>query len=155
MAESIPLLSLNELSDEPHNAFFKFFASRRKVKQSAFETVKQQGVSSFSRQFWWVVEALLHFWFGSKGDDMDIELTPEKLVELGKMLEGTLIPRLPLEEILAGFKPEEILAEFKPKEILAVIKPEEILAELKPEERLAGLSAKEIEAYLNKIKKNI
>ncbi|MCP4346341.1 MAG: hypothetical protein GY795_12545 [Desulfobacterales bacterium] len=89
-------------------------------------------------------------------DIMDIEITPEHLAILEKMLEGTLIPRLPLEEILAGFKPEEILAGFKPEEILAVIKPEEILAELKPEERLAGLSAKEIEeieAYLNKLKK--
>ncbi|MCP4109525.1 MAG: hypothetical protein GY749_29060 [Desulfobacteraceae bacterium] len=119
MAESIPLLSLNELSDEPHNAFFKFFAGRRKVKQSAFESVKQQGFSSFSRQFRWIVEALLHFWFGLKGDDMDIELTPEKLVELGKMLEGALIPSLSVEERLAGLETEEILSALSVKEIEA------------------------------------
>jgi hypothetical protein len=45
LTEAIPLLSLNELSDKPHNAFFKFFASRRKVKKSAFDTVKKQGLS--------------------------------------------------------------------------------------------------------------
>ncbi len=89
-------------------------------------------------------------------DIMDIEITPEHLAILGKMMEGALIPCLSLEEILAGFKPEEILAGFKPEEILAGFKPEERMAGLKPEERLDGLSAKEIEeieAYLNKLKK--
>jgi UPF0288 family protein (methanogenesis marker protein 3) len=115
------------------------------VKKSAFDTVKKQGLSSCSRQLRWIVEGLVHFWFALKGDDMNTELTPEKLAELGKMLEGALVPCLSVEERLAGLKPEEILS---------VLEPEKILSVLKPEDRLAGLSAEEIEAYLNKLKNN-
>jgi UPF0288 family protein (methanogenesis marker protein 3) len=92
-----------------------------------------------------IAEGLVHFRFALKGDDMNTELTPEKLAELGKMLEGALVPCLSVEERLAGLKPEEILS---------VLEPEKILSVLKPEDRLAGLSAEEIEAYLNKLKNN-
>ncbi len=58
---------------------------------------------------------------------MEQELTPEKLIEMGKKWGDLYLRSLPPEERLKG---------------------------LGPEERLKGLSAEEIEAYLRKLKKN-
>jgi len=65
---------------------------------------------------------------------MQNELTPEQVMEIGKMWRDIYLSAIPPEKRLAGLKPEERLAG------------------LKPEERLTGLSAKEIEDYLRKLK---
>ncbi|MCP4109367.1 MAG: hypothetical protein GY749_28230 [Desulfobacteraceae bacterium] len=171
MLEAIPILVLNELSDEMHNAFIKCFASRKKAKKSAFETLTRHGLFSFGRQFKLVMDALMHFWFSMKGDDMKEELTFEKATEIGKLLEksvlSSLSPKerlkglkpeermkgLKPEERMKGLKPEERLEGLKPKERLKGLKPEERMEGLKPEERIAGLSVKEVEACLKKLKK--
>ncbi len=41
-----------------------------------------------------------------KGDDMKAELTPEWVIEFGKMFEDEIISGLSLEQRLAGLKPE-------------------------------------------------
>ncbi len=176
---SIPLLCLNDLPNHTHNAFIKLFASRRKVKLSAFDTLKQQGLYSFGSQLKWVVEGLMNFWFVIKGDDMKAELTSEKVVEFGKMFEDAVISGMSPKEILSkcdkekfedavisGMSPKEILSkcdkkkllnelatELSAKEILSGYDKKKLLEELTTEERLAGLSEKEVEAYLKKLKK--
>ena len=57
---------------------------------------------------------------------MKPELTPEEVMEMGKMWGDAY---------------------------LSSLSPEELLKDLKPEDRLRGLSVKEIEAYLRKFKK--
>ncbi|QTA90973.1 hypothetical protein [Desulfonema magnum] len=181
LLKEIPILVLNELSDETHNAFVKCFASRKTSKVSAFKTLERHGISLFGSRFMWFVKGLMQFWLGMEGDDMKEELTPEKVMEIGKMfgkiaLSGLsedeilsvcdrekLVRKLTIEERLAGLKPKERLAGLKPKERLAGLKPKERLAGLKPKERLAGLkpkerlaglSVKEIEDYLKALKKS-
>ena len=66
-------------------------------------------------------------------------LTPEQVMEAGKMMAKQLVKTLPLEERLADLTPEERLAALKPKDLLEM---------LTPEDRLAGLSVQEIEQYL-------
>ncbi|MCP4352486.1 MAG: hypothetical protein GY795_44070 [Desulfobacterales bacterium] len=162
LLKEIPILVLNELSDEMHNAFIKCFASRKKAKISAFSTLEQYGISSFGRGFMLLLEGLMLFWSGIKGDYMKEELTPEKVIEIGKMFEDEIISvydkekllkRFTLEERLEGLKPEERLEGLKPEERLEGLKPEERLEGLKLEECLKGFSAKEIEDYLKKLKK--
>jgi len=162
LLKEIPILALNELSDEIHNAFVKCFASRRKVKISAFKMLESYQLSSFNRQLTLLLNGLMHLWFGTKGDDMKQELTPEKVMKIGKMFRKTVLSGLSEDEILSVFNKEKLLKKFtpeerltglKPEERLTGLKPEERLTGLKPEERLTGLSVKEIEDYLKKKKK--
>ncbi len=64
---------------------------------------------------------------------MQQELTPERVMEMGKMWG------------------EKYLSLLSPEERLAGLKPEERLTGLKLEERLDGLPIKEIRAYLHKL----
>ncbi len=138
---NMPVLLLNELSDEPYNAFIKCFASRMKEKNSAFGTLKKTGIGSFHVQIQRILQGLWHFWFGMKGEeDMKTELTPEKVAEVG---------RIWIDAILAGMSAEDIMSKID----ISKIPPGKRLAGLKPEERLAGLKPEEIEAYLRTIRR--
>jgi len=44
LLKHIVLLSLNELSNEPHNAFIKNFATRRQMKQNASDMLENSGL---------------------------------------------------------------------------------------------------------------
>jgi hypothetical protein len=162
LLKEIPMLILNELSDEMHNAFVKCFASRRKAKLSAFGTLERNEMTSFGSQLTLMMNGLMHFWLGMEGDDMKEELTPEKVMEIGRMFKKIVLSDLSEDDILAAygrerllrrFTPEERLTGLKPEERLTGLKPEERLTGLKPEERLTGLSIKEIEDYLKKLKR--
>jgi len=134
MLESLPLISLNELSNRPHNAYIRCFASRMREKQEAFRLLKEKNPASFSEKFLWFMQGLWNHWFYMGGDDMKYELTSDQVMEIGKMWGDIYLSVIPVEKRLAGLKPEDRLAG------------------LKPEDRLAGLSVKEIEEYLRKIK---
>ncbi|MDM8557010.1 hypothetical protein QUF75_19975 [Desulfococcaceae bacterium HSG7] len=130
LLQSIPLLMLNDLSDQPHNAYFKCFASRKSQKRAAFKLLNRQHIDRFSMKLYWLIQGLWNKWFSKGGDSMQQEeLTPERVMEMGKMLGDAY---------------------------LALLSPEERLAGLKLEDRLAGLSIKEIREYLHKLenKKN-
>jgi hypothetical protein len=143
LAESVPIISLNELPNEPHNVYIRCFASRRAEKRKSFELLRKKNLTSFSEKFLWFVQGLWNQWFYMGGEEMDCELTPEQAVEIGKMWGEIYLSTLPPEKRMAGLKPEERLVG---------LKPEERLIGLKPEERLAGLSVREIEDYLSGLK---
>jgi hypothetical protein len=112
--------------------------------------------------------SLWEYWFVLKGEEMNIELTPEQLALMNKTWGEVYLEDVSIEEflsrfdkkeilakkeqILAYFEPKEIVAQFKPKEIVAQFKPEEIMAQFEPAKRLAGLTQAEIENYLAELK---
>jgi hypothetical protein len=117
-------------------------------------------------QVQWLVEGLICHFFSEKGElHMETtELTPEKVMEMGKMWADLILSGMSVEdrlrglgpdEILSRYKPEEVLSRYKPEEVLSRYKPEDVLSRYKAEDRLKGLSAEEIETYLRKIRKNI
>ena len=122
LEKRIQLISLNELADTPYNATFKLFATHQKEKQKAFELFKQsRDVSSIPSGLKSLLSGLLIL--GEQ--DMNLDLTPERVREVGRIWG---------------------------KDYLSTLSPEERLMGLKPEERLAGLSVEEIEAYLKQRK---
>ena len=153
LLQFVPLISLNELSDELHNAYIKCFASRLKEKKWAFETLMHKGFSKFNIRFQWVIEGLIHYWFSTKGEAMEIELTPEKVMKMGKKWQELVLSGLKPEEVLSRFSAEDRLIGLKPEERLKGLGLEDRLMGLGLEDRLMGLSIKEIEAYLKKLKK--
>jgi hypothetical protein len=97
-------------------------------------------------------------------DMMEYELTPEKVMEIGKGFEDAFLACLPIdkrlkglkpEDIFARFTPEDIFARFKPEERMAGLKPEDIFARFKPEDILGSLSDEDIMAYINKKGKGV
>lgn len=131
---------MNELSNEPHNAFFKCFASRKKEREAAFATMERLAIWNWSEELWATVNGLHTVFQQLEGGAMkQTALTPEYLCKLGEGIR---------EQILASLSPEQRLAGLSPKEILGQVPPEQLLAELPPEQRLAGLDRATIEAYL-------
>ena len=66
--------------------------------------------------------------------EMNSELTPEKVMELGEKWIDMILGSLP------------------PEKVLKYVEPEDRLRGLEPEDRLRGLTPEEIEAYLQKLK---
>jgi hypothetical protein len=134
LVQRIMLISLNELANLPHNAFFKCFASRRAEKRKAFATLKQASlVPWITTPLNWFLEGLWKYWFAitERGDEtMQTELTPEQVTKMGKqwgeMWGEIFLSRLTIEERLAGVEPKEVLSHFAPEEL------EEYLRTLKP-----------------------
>jgi hypothetical protein len=151
MLEALPLLVLNELRDEPHNAFVKSFASRYPARKAALETLKGVGLQTFPPTVQTMLNLIWRQWT-MNADEMELEMTPEQIIELSQQWQQMMLASLSPEERLAGLEPEERLAGLEPEERLAGLEPEERLAGLEPEERLAGLAIEEIEAYLRKLK---
>ena len=165
--EEIPLLILNELADEPHNAFIKTFASHRKEKRKAFEQLWQLPYWDFPRKLQRVLGGLLNYWFPKEGGKMEEGLTIEYFIELGKQAEERFLNSIPIEKRLASIPIEVMLSQYNPKEVLTVYAPKDVLtmynpreiienyptqtllAEISAKERLTGISAEELMQHLS------
>ncbi len=163
--EPFPLLCLNEFTPEAHNAFVKCFASRKKEKEAAFSALKKAGLEKLNLQLRDFIEGLLCYWSLDKGEEdmKKIELTPEKVREMGKMWGDLILSGMSVDEVLARYSPEDRLKGLSPEEVLSRYRPEERLKGLRPEERLKGLglrerlrglSEAEIEEYLREVRKS-
>ena len=143
LVRRVGLISLNDLSHEAHNAFAQCFASQKKIKEQAFQTLELSGYGLVGITVMTFLVGLRQYWF--TGDvQMSAELTPEKVMSLGEKW---------IQLILQTLSPEERLAGLQPEERLKGLRPEERLKGLPPKERLKGLSPEEIEAYLQELKK--
>ena len=144
--ERVLLLSLNELSNEPHNAGVKYFSSKKKVKQQALQHLKSLDLISLNDELRFLISGLKEIWaiFVKGGAKMKMKYTPEEVIKIGKHLE---------EAWLATLTPSERLEDLKPKELLAALTPSEVLEKFTPFERMAGLKPYEIEDYLKQLKK--
>ena len=133
----ITIISVSKLSDEPHNAYVKCFAGRKRAQQQALTTLKRMGmVEKFSTHLLHFISGLWTQWFVRGVEKMDYAPTPEQILQFGDMWGDIYLSHLTPEERLMGLKPEERLIG------------------LKPEERLAGLSVLEIRAmraYLERL----
>jgi hypothetical protein len=163
LIRKIVLLSLNELANEPHNAFIKCFASHRQEKEKAFDLLEQRGLlKPLPNPLRWFITGLKGFWFTLKGDDMDIEMTAEQIADLGKRWGNAYLSSLPISELLehydrqtifAQFKPQEILSLFDPQERLVGLKPQEIFSQFAPQEILTGLKPQQLDELQEYFKK--
>ena len=145
----IPLLILNKLRDEPHNAFVKCFASRKSAKGAAFKTLTQGDFVRLPGLLWVFLIGLRRLWAVTEGADlMNETLTPERVLEMGEQWQKRLLAQMSVEERLAGLRPKEVLAQYTPEEVLAQYTPEEVLAQYTPEEVLAQYTPEEVLAEL-------
>ena len=83
---AIRVVLLNEITDEPHNAVLKCFASRTQEKGKAFETMNRHVLPSrASAALAWVTAGLLRVMMGKALDNPEVTgWTPDDIVKLGK-----------------------------------------------------------------------
>jgi len=125
LAKEVVLIVLNELSNEPHNAWLKCFSSRYQEKRKAFALLDK--VESKKLEFF--LSGLRKHWFEEEGEyKMSTELTPEKLVEMGRAWGESYLSRLNVEERLAGLDVKERLVGLKAKEIVSAVDHKKILS---------------------------
>ncbi len=151
--KSLPLISLNKLGNAENNAFIKCFASRKKEKLHAFDTLHDENSTNLSSKLRWYVANLWRHWFNpEEGEsDMNIQVSQKNFEKMIDMWGDQLLATMPPEDILSRYTPEYILSRYTPEDILSRYTPEDRLAGLAPQDRLAGLTSEdlaEIEAYL-------
>jgi hypothetical protein len=144
----VTLLSLNELSDAPHNAWVKCFASKLKEKRKAFRVLRQL-VSTWKLpgQLILFLNTLWKHWFPSlSGGTMKSKLTAEDLSNVGPHWKQLMLSTLTIEDMLAYFPPEDLLAQFKSKGFLAQFQPKDVVAQFQPADLLAQFKPKDVVA---------
>jgi hypothetical protein len=152
--QKIPLISINELSNQPHNAFIKCFATHKNEREKAYQIFEQES-SLLGTEAVELYLIGLWQWF-EEGEKMNIELTPENVMALGQKFGKTYLSTLSPEtrkRFFSSVPIEERLAGVNPTDVMNYFKPEQLVAGLKPKERLAGLSRSEIEELEEQIKK--
>ncbi len=170
LAQRIRLLSLNELDNTQKNALVMFFASQRKNRERALDTLRDMGFKTIPQPILTLLTDLWQRQQNREVDDMQKQLTYEQIRAEGQAFLDLVLAALPPDEFVKRFKPaeiiqmygstamlrqfepEEVLKQFEPEERLAGLEPEEVLQQFEPEERLAGLEPEVIEAYLRKLK---
>jgi hypothetical protein len=157
MLDILHILVLNDLSDAPHNLFIKCFASRKKEKERSFRKLFESSWKQLSGSLPQIFMGMRNIYaIAQEGIDMmEYELTPEKVMEIGKGFEDAFLAHLSIDKRLKGLSPEDIFARFKPEERIAGLKPEDVLARFKPEDILDNLSDEDIMAYVNKRGKGV
>jgi hypothetical protein len=147
----VTLLSLNELSDAPHNAWVKCFASKLKEKRKAFKILRKL-VSTWKLpgQLILFLNTLWKHWFPSlSGGTMKSEITAADFSNLGQHWKQLMLETLTMEDFLTRFQPADLLAQFQPKDVVAQFKPADLLAQFKPADLLAHIKPEDIEIYEN------
>ena len=145
MLENITVILLNELSDQPYNAYFKFFANKKNAKRTAFKVLLQQPLSS---DLFHIIRDLWCQWFKKGGDRMDnYELTPEETAEMDQLW----LAKMPVKMRLAGLNTEEVMASFDPQQRLAGLDPQQRLAGLDPKEVLINMDLKKVKKILHEL----
>ena len=137
--ENIPLILLNQLRREEHNAVFKFFGSIEKEQEWALDILSR--VPWMPKETYW--HLLTIHSIRKSGGDMT-NLTREFLADWTSQLQDRFISALPSEKVMPQYKASERLVGLTPKEVLSHYQASEVLSHYKPQERLAGLKPQEI-----------
>jgi len=138
------LLSLNDLSDEPHNLPLKCFASKMREKRKAYLSIQNDELKGISQELEYTLEGLWALYFREgieKMSNMDA-LTPEYVKQMGKQR---------IEHILSVLTPEERLKGLSAEDRLKGLPAEDRLKGLPAEDRLKGLSKEDLRLLKEKL----
>ena len=151
--DHLTLISLNELSDELHNAWITCLASKQLKRLKAFNLIQSQGFKFIPMPFKLFLAELWQDISIKGDDDMALNLSPQERKNFFQMWGSSLFTPEEFKDLLSAVPVEERLKGLKPEEQLMGLTLEERFIGLKPEEQLAGLSDEEIEACLEQRRK--
>jgi hypothetical protein len=148
--KKIDLLLLNELSNQPHNVFFKCFASQKKQREAAFAVIERLNIWNWSEELWTTLSGLHSVFQQLEGATpmKEIALTPEYLRKLGEGMRQQIIATLSPAQRLEGLAPAQRLEGLAPAQRLEGLDAETVLTYFAPEQLLEKLDPAVIEEYL-------
>ncbi len=139
LGQRINLISLNELTDEPHNLAFKLFASKNKVRIRSLK--KLQNGPILSEETHYFLNTLRLQW--QKGEPLMMTMTEEEILAFGKTIEKDILRRASYQDRLEGIPAMEVLRVYPARELLNGIPLSERLEGIPASERLEGIPASE------------
>ncbi|WP_193771248.1 DUF4351 domain-containing protein [Candidatus Magnetaquicoccus inordinatus] len=100
--DSIRVILLNELSDVPHNAIWKCFASRKQEWKKAFDRIYQRCLPTLSVAHEYIIFGIRKIRMEGTMENMEpIGLTPEYVLDLGRReWLASMMRAMPREELL-------------------------------------------------------
>jgi hypothetical protein len=112
--DHLRVILLNELSNEPHNAPLKCFASRQSERRKAFKTIQQSGIFKISSSFGQIIAGLWRLRMREALDNPEMEgVTPEHVIQLGKEWFEFMVETTPDEELFSLPKLEHYLTKIR------------------------------------------
>ncbi|MBF0231568.1 MAG: hypothetical protein HQK65_00825 [Desulfamplus sp.] len=165
IAETLQLISINDLSDELHNQYIKCFASKNEERRKAFFMLQNSTNIILKPELCQIFFGLNRVFVQKNKGVMIMEsqgYTTADIMEIGKEVYQSIIDNQTIDdffraidkkELIGSLDPEERLKKLTAEEILRRFPAEERLRGLPPEERLRGLPPEEIKNYLDKINK--
>ncbi len=144
----MPIIALNQLSNQMHNALVKCFASQYRQRESAFDIVRQNW-HTIPQRLWYFMSGLYRT-TDMKGDDlMSIPpMTEDDVLRAGEEFRQIMLKVSTIDERLYGLNPEDIITRLKPEDIITRLSPEDIITRLSPEDIITRLKPEDIAARL-------
>ena len=154
--KEIAVVALNDLRDEPHNAYVKLFASRKGVKRRAISQLKKMGVFAAFTELSEFVYAMAQVLFKEERMDLreDEHLDAEVLIEIGREMAKAYFNHMMAQEEIPDWG-EQFLASLPPERRMAGLPPEQRMAGLPSELRTAGLEVEELQDLIKQAERLI
>ena len=142
-----PIISLNDLSNAPHNILFKLFASKKKATIDATKKVKSDLYRHLPKPLKDFLNDYINSCLIEGGENMDyLNLTQKERMELRQ----EWLSKYSVSERLSNLSPSEVLSNYSPSEVLSNYSPSEVLSNISTEKFVAGLSEDQL-AMLSKL----
>jgi hypothetical protein len=154
--EDVPIISLNDLSDAPHNTLFKLFASKYKQKVIAFANIVKVappwGLHDLEKLIGGMCKIML---------EKEVGMVPEVTTEdvkmvgglIGEMLIGAMSPQKRMEGLSTGERVEglstgEVMEHLSTGEVMEHFSTDEVMEHLSTDEVMEHFSTEELERFL-------
>jgi len=146
----ITVISLNDLTDKPHNAYIKIFASKKREKKKAVISLNAMGLNDLPYRLKNLYQGLINIWYGKiKGDQMNVDMTPESVMKVGKLWGDAFLSTLTTDERLKLAK--EIPAHERLK-LVKDIPAHERIKDIPVHERIKDIPVSELESIIKLMK---
>ncbi|MDM8517148.1 hypothetical protein QUF76_13185 [Desulfobacterales bacterium HSG16] len=151
MVNLLPLISLNDLADEPYNDLYRLFGSKKKEKSRALKRLIKTGITRLPGNIAVFIVRIAHHLLQIGGTEI-MDLTTEDKSFLWRFYEEFILPGMSPEEIGKSSVIKNMLKKVSVKDLFKEI-PVKNLQKVPVEDRLKGLTSEEIEEYLETLKK--
>jgi hypothetical protein len=147
-----PIISLNDLSDAPHNILFKLFASKKKETINATNKVRDRLYNQLPEPLQNFLSDYIERCLIEGGSNMDyLNLTQEER----KKLRQEWLSKYSTEELLSGRTPSEVLSNYSPSEVLSNYSPSEVLSYISQDQIIENFSTDQLSFLAEKLNSRI
>ncbi|ETR67017.1 MAG: hypothetical protein OMM_05366 [Candidatus Magnetoglobus multicellularis str. Araruama] len=145
-----PLLILNDLPLDYHNALIKAFASRKVQRDRASKLLQdKQYLNIIHKGVKNIIIDIFKYIFRIQTKDMTMEeISEEKAAQMARFIDVFVNTNLSLQEVLSLYKPEEIISQFKPEDVIPQFKPKDVISQFKPKDVISQFKPKDVISQL-------